>query len=200
MRKELLKAFLSSLGVLRPDELELIADNTVVQNFKKGTILLREGQVSNKCYAILEGCIRSYYLIDGEEKSTAFFTEGQPVTAFTSYVNQKPTKQYLECVEDCVLTVGNQDLEKEMCNMIPRLDAIIRAEVEKEAGKKQDEFAFFMTSSPEERYLNLLERRPELFNRVPQHQLASYIGVKPESLSRIRKRIAEKRKSNSIAT
>lgn len=195
MKDELLKPFISNFKILTPDEVQLICDHTIVKAFKKGTLLLKEGQISNKCYAVLKGCIREYYLIDGEEKSTAFFTEGQPVNAFTSFANQTPSKHYLECVEDCVLTVGNESIEKEMCERIPRLADIIREEVEKEAGRNQDEFAFFMTSTPEERYLNLLKTRPDLFNRVPQHQIASYIGVKPESLSRIRRRIASKKKN-----
>ena len=99
MKKELLKAFLSNFELLKPNELELLVEKTVIRSFKKGTILLKEGQISDKCYAVLQGCIRAYYLIDGEEKSTAFFTEGQPVNAFTSYTNQKPARLYLECIE-----------------------------------------------------------------------------------------------------
>ena len=74
----------------------------------------------------------------------------------------------------------------------PELEPIIRSEMEKNAGDAQDEMAAFITSSPEERYRNLLENRPELLNRVPLHQIASYLGMKPESLSRIRKRIVSK--------
>jgi hypothetical protein len=64
--------------------------------------------------------------------------------------------------------------------------------MEKNAGKAQEEHSLFIISSPEERYLNLLENRPKLLNRVPQHQIASYLVIKPESLSRIRKRIVSK--------
>jgi CRP-like cAMP-binding protein len=67
--------------------------------------------------------------------------------------------------------------------------------VEKETGRARDTFTRFMTSSPEERYQNLLNTRPDLLNRVPQHQLASYLGVTPESLSRIRKRLSAKARS-----
>ena len=68
-------------------------------------------------------------------------------------------------------------------------------EVEKEAGKTQENFALFITSSPEERYLNLLKTRPNLLQSVPQHQIASFLGIKPESLSRLKKRILIKTKS-----
>jgi CRP-like cAMP-binding protein len=194
MKTEFLREFLSNFKILTKAEMDIIYENTTVKAFKKGTILLKEGEVATNCYAVLKGCVREYYLIDGEEKSTAFFTEHQPVNSFTSYALQRPSKRFLECIEDSVLTVGTESLEKEMCRRIPRLTSIIRDEVEKEAGKTQDAFASFMTSSPEQRYLNLLEDRPELLNRVPQHQIASYLGIKPESLSRIRKRILVNKK------
>jgi CRP-like cAMP-binding protein len=194
MKTDFLREFLSNFKILTKAEMDIIYENTTVKAFKKGTILLKEGQVATNCYAVLKGCVREYYLIDGEEKSTAFFTEQQPVNSFTSYALQRPSKRFLECIEDSVLTVGTESLEKEMCRRIPRLTSIIRDEVEKEAGKTQDAFALFMTSSPEQRYLNLLEDRPELLNRVPQHQIASYLGIKPESLSRIRKRILVNKK------
>ena len=79
--------------------------------------------------------------------------------------------------------------------MVPRLESIIRFELEKNAGKEHDHLSKFISSSPEERYLDLQENRPDLFNRIPQHQIASYLGIKPESLSRIRKRIILNEKS-----
>lgn len=190
--KDQLYRFIKAFGMLTDDEVQFIVDNTVVKSFKKGTILLNEGQVAKKCYLVLKGLVREYYLVDGIEKSTAFYTEEQPVTPFTSLTTQEPSKHFLVCGEDCVLTEGTQDLEQEMCAKIPRLNSIIRDEVEKDTGKAKDEFAAFMTSSPEGRYENLMRDRPELFNRVPQHQIASYLGVTPESLSRIRKRLHQK--------
>ena len=131
-------------------------------------------------------------MVDGEEKTTAFYTEGDPVVSFTSYSNQLPSKLFLICMEECVLTVGNQDWEAEMCKRFLKLESIIRIEVEKNAGKTQEAFATFITSSPEERYLQLLNTRADLLNRVPQHQIASFLGITAESLSRIRKRVLKK--------
>jgi CRP-like cAMP-binding protein len=187
--KEILKGFVESFQILTKTEVDMIVDNANVKSFKKGSVLLKEGQIAQHCYFILKGCIREYYVVDTEEKSTAFYTELDAVTPFSSYTNQTPSKSYFVCAEDCILTVSTQSLEAEMCAKIPRLESIIRQEVEKNTGKTQDELASFITSSPEQRYLNLLETRPSLINRIPQHQLASFIGIKPESLSRIRKRL-----------
>jgi len=189
--KDRLLAFLKNFQILTDEEMKIISDNTTLISCKKGDILLKEGQVATKCYLVLEGCVREYHIKDGTEKSTNFFTEGEPVNSFSSASSLTPSRHYLECSEDSILTVGTQDLEKEMCERIPRLQSIILEETQKIAGKAQDEFASFVSSSPEDRYRNFLETKGHLFNRVPQHQIASYLGITPESLSRIRKRIHE---------
>ena len=76
-----------------------------------------------------------------------------------------------------------------MYRLFPRIESLCRIETEKKLGQFRELMAFYLASSPEERYLNLLNTRPNLLTRVPQYQLASYLGVKPESLSRIRGRI-----------
>lgn len=192
---EILINFLNEFQILTPQEINVIADNTIVKEFKKGTLLLKEGQIAKNCYSVLKGCIREYYIVNGDEKTTAFFTEGHAVTSFTSYTSQSPSNHYLICSEDSTLTVSNQSLEKKMCDRLPRLESIIRTEVEKNTGKSQDDFAEFRISSPEQRYLKLIETRPNLINRIPQHQIASYIGVTPESLSRLRKRMTKNNNS-----
>lgn len=192
-KKELI-SFLEGFNILTPPEIEMIASHTQVKPFKKGTLLLREGMISKECYAVIKGCVREYYLKDGIEKSTGFFTEGRPISSFTSYQAKTPSKHYLVCAEDCILTVSNESLEKEICKQIPRLESIIRLEVEKNAGLLQDRLSAFMTATPEERFLHLTKEQPELINRVPQHQIASYIGVTPESFSRIKKRVYSKLK------
>lgn len=181
--------YISQFGPLSPAEIEGIIDSMNVRIFKKGAVLLREGQVSNLCFFVLHGCVRQYYLVDGEEKTTNFFTEGQPITAYEGTFKGVPSKFYLSCVEETTLTVGTPEGQTALFQQFPRFEAICRAAIEEELGKSQELLASYMISSPEARYLNLLKTRPELLDRVPQYQLASYLGVTPESLSRIRKRI-----------
>ena len=190
--KNELREFISGFPGLLPDEVETIVENTVVKEFKKGTVLLEEGKVAKECYAVIRGCVREFYIKEGVEKTTSFFTEGQPVNSFSSYTNGVPSKHYLTCAEDCLLTVGSQSIVDEMCERIPRLAEFINKEVEKVAGELQAKMASFMTSSPEERFEDLMTTNPGLMNRVPQHQIASCLGVTPESLSRIKKRVYTK--------
>ena len=159
-----------------------------VKCFDKGTIILEEGNISNECFFIIKGCIRSFYIKDGEEKTTEFFTEEQAVVP-SVYGNKIPSKHYLECIEDTIAGVGTPELETEMYLKFPQIESLNRALGEAIMAKHQDTFAEFKMTSPEERYLALLKNRPDLIQRAPQHQIASYLGIKPESLSRIRKRI-----------
>ncbi|UTW63594.1 Crp/Fnr family transcriptional regulator [bacterium SCSIO 12741] len=193
--EEEFRAFLSHFPFLQENEVDILVEHSVIKEFKKGTVLLREGSISKECYAVIRGCVREYYLKEGQDRSTAFFTEGQSVNSFSSYTNQLPSRHFLECSEDCLLTVGSQSLVDEMCARIPRLAELIQTEVEKDAGALQDRMASFMTSTPEERFTDLLESNPGLMNRVPQHQIASYLGVTPESLSRIKRRFFQKKDS-----
>ena len=181
---------------LTEEESQAIIEDICIQEFKKGTILLKEGEISKEGYFILKGCIRQYDIKDGEELTTNFFTEKQWVSSTTSYLHKKPAEHYFSCVEDSILVVGNSDTEDEFhkkSKKFPKFELLTRAVMEDEISKYKEMLTTYITDTPEQRYIKILENRPELIQRVPQHQLASYIGVKPESLSRIRKRIFDKK-------
>jgi len=187
MDNEILK-YLSKYIPITKELEEEINKIEFVKCFDKGTIILEEGNISNECFFIIKGCIRSFYIKDGEEKTTEFFTEEQAVVP-SVYGNKIPSKHYLECIEDTIAGVGTPELETEMYLKFPQIESLNRALGEAIMAKHQDTFAEFKMTSPEERYLALLKNRPDLIQRAPQHQIASYLGIKPESLSRIRKRI-----------
>lgn len=188
--KEKIRAMIGKFELLNKAEVEIIVEKTIVKDFRKGTLLLKEGQIPTKCYMVVEGCVREYIIKDGEEKSTAFFTEGDTFTPHSG--NSQPSKYYWECTEACILTISNNHYVEEIREALPRLDAVFQQIAIEKINNAKDKWTQFITSSPEERYLNLLETKPDLMNRVPQHQIASYLGMKPQSLSRIRKRLMKK--------
>tara|TARA_R110002050_G_scaffold585_3_gene4221 strand:- start:3660 stop:4235 length:576 start_codon:yes stop_codon:yes gene_type:complete len=191
VKNEIIK-YLSKYTKITNELEDAITKNTFIKNFKKSTILLKEGDISNECYFLLKGCIRSYIIENGEEKTIEFYTEEQVVTPL-NYGNSKPSNYYLECMENVIVSVGNPKLEKETFQKYPQLESLSRVIGEVIMAKNQESFTNFKISNPEKRYLNMLKMRPELIQRVPQHQIASYLGIKPESLSRIRKRIINKK-------
>jgi CRP-like cAMP-binding protein len=190
--ENILFGFISKYVSLTEDEKNALLSLDLFHSLKKGTILLKEGQNSKESYFVLKGCIRAYYLIDGEEKTTAFYTEMDALTPHC-VINNAPSEYFISCVEDSILTISNADMEMEINSKFPKFEFMCRKLSEQLLAKQQMDFDEFKTSSPEQRYLNLLQKRPDLVQRVPQHQLASYLGIKPQSLSRLRARIIEKK-------
>jgi len=184
--------FISKYISLTENEKNAIDSLDLFRSVKKGTILLKEGQKSKDSYFVLQGCIRTYYVLDGEEKTTAFYTEMEALTP-PCVISKTPSEYYISCLEDTILTVSNSDMEIEINSKFPKFETICRILSEELLAKQRIDFDKFKTSSPEQRYLNLLQKRPDLIQRVPQHQLASYLGIKPQSLSRLRARILEKK-------
>ncbi|MCA0446129.1 MAG: cyclic nucleotide-binding domain-containing protein [Bacteroidetes bacterium] len=190
--QDLLFGFISKYISLTEDEKNAIVSLDIFRSFKKGTTLLGEGQKSKDSYFVLKGCIRVYYIIDGEEKTTAFYTEMDALTPHC-VINNTPSGYFISCVENSLLLISNADMETEVNNKFPKFDTMCKLFSAELLVKQQMDFDEFKTSSPEQRYLNLLQKRPDLIQRVPQHQLASYLGIKPQSLSRLRARILEKK-------
>jgi len=177
---------------LSSEEVSAIAETMNLQQYKKGTVLIREGQISTDTYFVLEGCVRQYFLVDGEEKTNNFFTEENWVVSLNSFDPNLVSKHFLDCCEDSTLVVGDSEKADELFKRFPRLETVSRKVMEKIFAEQQEISASYFTDTPEQRYLKLLNTRPDLLQRIPQYQLASYVGVKPESLSRIRKRISIK--------
>lgn len=186
--KDLLFNFITSYIPLTEEEKAAIIALDVFRTVKKGTVLLREGQLSDQGYFVLKGCLRVYYNIDGEEKTTDFYTEMEALTPHC-VINKKPSKYYVASVEDSIITVGDSRMEEEMYRKFPKFESLCRVFSGEILARQQIDFDAFKTSSPEQRYLSLLQKRPDLIQRVPQHQIASYLGIKPQSLSRLRRRI-----------
>ena len=182
--------YFSKISPLSQEESEGIAQSMRTKSYKKGDFILKEGQISINTYFVLQGCIREYILIDGEEKTTNFFTEEQWAISLNGFTPQNPAKHNWVCAEDTTVVVGDEQQAQDLFKRFPRFETISRAIMEAAFAEQKESLASYYTDSPEQRYLKLIRSRPGLVQRVPQYHLASYIGVKPESLSRIRKRIA----------
>lgn len=190
--RDLLAEFLSQFGQLGHAQVRELSQLLNTVDLEKGAYLVKEGDPCNSCYFVLKGCLRQFVIQDGTEKTIALYTENQTVNYYTSQGSLLPSESYLQCLEDSLLLVGNPEQDAELYAKFPALLDITRNMMESDLGKAQVSLAKRILSNAEQRYLHLLEERPDLLQRVPQHYIASYLGVTPESLSRIRKRLAQK--------
>lgn len=182
---------MSQLTSLTTEEKEAIQMSFPIKTFPKNHLLLREGMIANNAYLVIKGCLREYELMNGEEKTTAFYMENESAVNFLSQVNRTPSTKFFECVEETTVAILNEKSEKDLYQKHPRFERYCRAGVEQMMGMQQQVLSKYITLSPKERYLQLLKERPTLVNRVPQYQIASYLGIKPETLSRIRRKMAK---------
>ena len=103
---------LLSIGTLSDKEIDIISELITVKTFKKGTTLLHEGEIASSYYCTFKGCVRQYYLKDGLEKTTFFYTEDESLSTII-IDSEIPANYYLECVEDCALSVITYEHQKE---------------------------------------------------------------------------------------
>lgn len=152
------------------------------------TILLTEGQISERMFYIEKGCIRLSFNKDGKDITFQFFFEGEGVSSAESFRNNEPSLFSMETIEPCLLHVLNK---KDYFIMIES-SPLIKQELEQQNFQRlmyyQKLFLSRIKNSPEERYKELLEQSPHILQRVPQHYIASFLGITPVSLSRIRNR------------
>ena len=173
-------------------ELRVIMPYFEFKIFKKKSILLDIGEVSNEVFYLIQGCIRLYCEKDGEELSTYFFTENMFAGSYDSFLSQQPSKVAIETLEDCEVLVLSHKSQEKLYKVFPKMNEFIRKAIEQRFVLLHDLFISYLLNSPEERYLMLIKDRPELLQRIPQHQIASFLGVTRVSLSRIRNRVAKK--------
>ncbi|AIW86380.1 MULTISPECIES: Crp/Fnr family transcriptional regulator [Bacillus] len=190
--KEILMKYMTNLTTLSEEQQRMIVEELQIEEYKKGTVLLGQGDVPSKCYFVLKGCVRQHCIDEsGKEVTSNFYTEEQAIANFNHHKQDKLSPHTLTCLEDCLVVVGDLYSEKDMYKKYSQLEEMTRQMIEYNFGEVQEELTLFITSTPEERYKSLLQKRPHLINRVPQYQLASYLGITPESLSRIKKRLKQ---------
>ncbi|KAF2330753.1 Crp/Fnr family transcriptional regulator [Flavobacterium nitrogenifigens] len=159
------------------------------------TTLLEEGEVSKKLYIIEKGCIRVWFNNNGKDLTTQFFFENESVASIESFMKKLPSPTNIETIEPSVLWwIHKNDLDKilEEIKEIPELrDSLINKLFERTFDYMKY-FVSFIKDSPVERYSNLIKERPQIILRVPQHYIASYLGITTVHLSRLKSKLLSK--------
>ena len=158
------------------------------EQFTKGQLILREGDVCRHLYFLLKGCIRSYSLEDGKEVNLRFFFENQIFSDFDSLRFEKSSQVYLVATDSCiVLSAVKADFNPILLHSKSLLNFAFRF-FQQLFIREQQHSNSFKLLSPEERYLYLQEHEPHYLQRIPLTYLASYLGTSRETLSRIRRK------------
>lgn len=157
-------------------------------------MLLSEGEICRHYSFIVSGCLRMYAIDDkGYEHNIQFGAENDWITDFASFHTRKPSMLYIQAIEDTiVLQIEQQDLYHLYLN-IPKLDRIFKVIIENKFVELQNRLLQSLSATAETRYLSFLETYPTLSTRLPNTQIASYLGITPEFLSKIRNDLAKKR-------
>ena len=190
MNKEYIVAqFLQQFDSISTEQVSELSIRLNVQEFKKKTVIQEENKVPENCFYVLQGLVRQYHMIEGVEKTTEFYTESNASISSECYSKKMPADASLICLEDSLLLVGEEENDIKLVQDYPVLQSVMMKIMEDEWYKTQTQLSQYKLLSPEERYLLFLEERVDLKNRVSNAQIASYLGITPESLSRIRKRL-----------
>jgi CRP-like cAMP-binding protein len=152
------------------------------------TALLIEGDVSKKMFFIEKGCLRTWVNNNGKDITTQFFFEGQQVSSIESFRTNQPSLYSIESIEPCILkTISQKDFRSVLDNS-PELRTELEEHLFKRLLHSQRLFFSYLKNTPQQRYQELVEQYPEIVLRIPQHYIASYLGITSVSLSRIRNR------------
>lgn len=185
---EIFKAYIAGRTTLTDDEYARIEAVSIFKTLRKHQYLLQAGDVWRYNAFVCTGCLRAYRVDNkGAETILHFATENWWTGDRESLANGTPAASNIDALENSeVILIGKENFEQ-LCQQIPAFNAMVQAILEKSFIVNQNRLHAAMSFTAEQKYLNFVEKYPNLVLRVPQHMIASYLGITPETLSRIRK-------------
>ena len=155
----------------------------------KKTMLLQAGEICNFEAYVNKGCIREYYIdSNGFEVTLQFAVEDWWVSDIASFQDQTISNMYIETLEDCELLVLSRQAKEKLLTQVPKLERMFRLMLQRHIGAIQNRLYKTISQTALEKYLEFIKRYPTIPQRVPQHYIASYLGISPEFLSKLRTR------------
>ncbi len=157
--------------------------------YPKNQLLVTEGSICRHLYFMEKGALRGYYNLDGKEVTHWFGFENDFVTSFHSFITQEPAVENLQLIEGSVLWSISKDTLNALLNSNPEIERIVRIAYEKYYIRLEERYVNAQFKTAAERYEQLLNESPHILERISLGQIASYLGISQETLSRIRSRL-----------
>src|ERR1700742_687736 len=190
---ELLRTIMGSNG-MRTEEFDLSLPHWKLKQYKKGEFYNEYENVCKHLGFIISGVFRIYRVnqTTGEEKNMLFFTDNQFVTSFTSFFNQSECEYYTDAMVDSIILYIHIDNLNSLYGQSHQWERFGRIVAEMAFYSVMRSTEGFLFKTPEDRYRDMMEKHPNIFNSIPLYHIASYLGIQGPSLSRIRKRMVGK--------
>ena len=168
-----------------------IATFFTFKKIRKKQYLLHEGDVCMNLTFISKGLLKSYRVDDkGNEHIVVFGCEGWWLSDFNSFVNQQPATLFIDAIEDSEILLISRDEYERLTLEVPSMDRYFRILYQNSLVTKEERLIRSNSHTAEEKFQHLMDYNPQIIQRVPQHLVASYLGLAPETVSRIRKKLA----------
>lgn len=190
---EVFRQYINSKTTITDEEFSLIQSLGTLKKLQKKQFLLHEGMVWKYNAFVCKGCLRTYRIDDkGNEHILQFSIENWWTGDRESLITGNPAQSNIEALEDSVILLFTQEQFLTICKEIPNFNAMVINILEKSFIAAQNRIHASISYSTEEKYQSFLNSYPNIANRIPQHMIASYLGVTPETLSRLRTQAAKK--------
>lgn len=190
-----LKNYCKSFVLLNDEELNLLENYFEIKTLKKKEFLLKDEKVCNFIGFIQKGTIRHFHIKNGDEKTCDISFENSWVTDFQSFTHNTPSIMNLQAMDEVIVFIIQKQKLYELYDKCNKYETFGRIMAENVAQRATEIAMSLSSDKPEERFNNLIKKQPDLFQRIPQKYIANFLGISPESLSRIRNRIIGKQKS-----
>jgi len=185
---ELQNIFKNIFHQFSDDTVALFSEAFTQKELKKGDYFLREGKYCNHLAFIVSGAMMCYYIKDGKRFIDEFSLDNEFITDYSSFLTHSPSNKHIQCLENCKVYIISNDSLNELYQIkssdFERLGRVMAEQLYLQWHEKSKSL---LIDNATERYLKLIQNRTELPQRVPQYLIAEYLGITPESLSRIRK-------------
>lgn len=184
--------FIKQLVVFTDEEIQEIQHLFIEKTLKKGDFWVKEGEYNSDILFVNKGMLRSYFIKDEVEKTFDLVIENQLLTATESYSSGLPSTDYIQAIEETYLTVITKNNLEILYSKSPKWERLSRIIFESYTLEQEIRIRSFIAENAQERYERLSTDQPELMQRTPQIYLANFLGITPQSLSRLRRKIVKK--------